>query len=72
MKWDYPWYKRRLFDKVWWKDMPGIDGDFIFSFDKKKEYNLFRDYPDALSERELAIFNKENRFWVDFFTPEEN
>ena len=63
-------------DLVWWT-MSGeiIDGEFyqdlgvhLFSFDKKKVYNLFSDYPHALSKEELEIFNKENPFWVEFFS----
>ena len=42
-------------------------GDHVFSFDKKKGYWLFRDYPWALSQREKEIFDKENPYWKDFF-----
>ena len=42
-------------------------GDYVFSFDKKKVYWLFQDYPWALSHREKEIFDKENTYWKEFF-----
>lgn len=42
-------------------------GDQIFSFDKKKVFWLFKDYPKALTRSEKAIFDKENPFWANFF-----
>lgn len=39
----------------------------FFSFDKKKTYNMFEDYPWKLTEEEKAIFDKENPHWVVFF-----
>lgn len=60
------WQKRHASDYIWWKVNTPI-GEFVFSFDKQKEYNLFRDYPKALSKKELALFNKENPKWAEFF-----
>lgn len=42
-------------------------GDYVFSFDKKKVYWFFQDYPWALSHREKEIFDKENTYWKEFF-----
>lgn len=42
-------------------------GDMEFSFDRKKVYNLFQDYPQALSPEEKRVFDQENEYWVDFF-----
>jgi putative uncharacterized protein FNV0537 len=42
-------------------------GDHVFSFDKKKVYWLFRDYPWALNQHEKEIFDKENPYWKEFF-----
>ena len=53
------WYKRKKTDKVWWKHTTQI-GVWIFSFDKKKEYYFYREYPHALTDEELEIFNKDN------------
>ena len=63
----YYFYKNEKDDKVWWLDVYDTVGQFIFSFDKKKKYNLFSDYPEKLSVREWLIFNKENEFWKKFF-----
>lgn len=60
------WYKYNPKDKVWWKESDHI-GEWIFSFDKVKEYNLFADYPWKLSAKEKEIFDKEYPNWRDFF-----
>ena len=62
------WYKENENDEILWLDN-GTEriGEFVFSFDGQKEYNLFRDYPHELSEEERKIFDKENPFWADFF-----
>lgn len=60
-------YKENNTDKVWWVDNSDKDGVFEFSFDKKKIYNLFRDYPHELTPEEKAIFDKENPYWKKFF-----
>lgn len=39
------------------------DGLMLFSFDKQKIYNFFKDYPDKLSFEEKEIFDKENPYW---------
>ena len=41
-------YKEHPDDIIWWKDTSDKDGEFVFSFDKKKEFNMFRDYPHEL------------------------
>lgn len=55
-------------NKIWWKVQPGVIGEHIFSFDKKIEYNLFRDYPWELTEEQQRIFDEEYPFWADFFS----
>lgn len=64
-------YKKNPEDKVWWYDNTDRVGAMEFSFDKKKVYNLFRDYPHELSAEEKEIFDKENQYWVDFFGTKE-
>ena len=60
-------------DKIWWLDNARAKtGEYLFSFDKKKIYNLFEDYPHNLTVEEVEIFNKENPFWVDFFMDRKN
>lgn len=34
-------------------------GDFRFSFDRKKVFNFWQDYPDKLTPEQTAIFKKE-------------
>lgn len=58
------WYKRNKDDQVWWKETPGEVGEFIFSFDKKEEFNFFADYPQKLTPEQKAIFDKENPVFI--------
>lgn len=61
------WYKNEATDQIWWKDTPGQIGLWLFSFDKKKVFNMFKDYPHNLTSEKKAIFDKENPEWKDFF-----
>lgn len=62
------WYKDNSDDKIWWLDNSDeIIGEWIFSFDKKKRFNMFADYPNKLSKEEKEIFDKENPYWAEFF-----
>lgn len=63
----YNFYKEKPTDKVWWAETPDTVGENLFSFDRKKVFNLFADYPDKLTNEEKAIFDKENPYWVEFF-----
>lgn len=40
------WRKRHPEDIIWWLDN-GADtkGEWVFSFDKKRRFNMFADYP---------------------------
>jgi len=60
-------YKENETDTIWWVDTPGRIGEFLFSFDKKTVFNLFRDYPEKLTPEQKRIFDKENPYWADFF-----
>ena len=60
-------YKNEPTDRIWWVDNIEETGVFEFSFDKKRIFNLFQDYPWKLTKAEKAIFDKENPFWADFF-----
>ena len=64
---NYVFYKNKPTDKIYWIDNIGVIGEFLFTFDKKKIYNLFRDYPQRLTPKEKIIFDKENPYWADFF-----
>lgn len=62
------WFKNEETDTIWWLDNGDEKkGIFIFSFDQKKKYNLFEDYPHNMTPEEVVIFNNENPFWQDFF-----
>ena len=60
-------YKKSKNDEIWWADDLESVGEFLFSFDKKKIYNMFADYPHNLSKEEKEIFDKENPYWKNFF-----
>ena len=60
-------YKNDPDDKIWWIDDFEQTGVWLFSFDKKKIYNMFQDYPYKLTKKERAIFDRENTYWADFF-----
>lgn len=64
-------YKNRRGDKIWWVDTSDREGEFVFTFDKVTYFNLFRDYPHALTPEQKAIFDKENPFWQTFFSGRE-
>lgn len=60
-------YKEHESDKIWWLQTSEI-GVWLFSFDKKKVYNMFKDYPHNMTPEEVAIFDKENPRWADYFS----
>ena len=42
-------------------------GERLFTFDGKHIFNLFRDYPHALTPEQKRVFDEANQFWADFF-----
>lgn len=61
-------FKNNPSDRIWWVDnADDVKGEWIFTFDKKKFFNMFQDYPWNLSPAQKAIFDKENPYWADFF-----
>lgn len=58
------WFKNEEADAVWWKSDTEAVGEIIFSFDKKKEFNFWQDYPNKLTKEQKAIFDKENEVLV--------
>ena len=52
---------------IWEVDDVDTIGKLLFSFDKKKIYNLWEDYPPNFTPEEKAIFDKEYPYWADFF-----
>lgn len=68
LKSDYlEFYKKNDNDTIWWVNNRDTVGEHLFSFDKQKVFNLFRDYPHELTPEEKEIFDKENQFWANFF-----
>ena len=61
------WYKNNPTDVIWWKDTPDGVGEWLFSIDKKTVFNMFAEYPKALTPEQKQIFDKENPEWADFF-----
>lgn len=59
------WYKNEDSDTIWWKDTPEQIGVWLFSFDQKKVFNLFADYPHNLTPEQKAIFDRENPEWAE-------
>lgn len=65
MKYDF--YKENDNDRVWWVNTVDRVGRYLFTFDMKKIYNLFSDYPHNLSPEEKKIFDEENPYWKKIF-----
>lgn len=61
------YYKNNPDDVIWWKETPYTKGDWIFSFDRERDFNLFADYPNELTPEQKAIFDRENPHWKEFF-----
>lgn len=60
-------YKENENDRIWWVDDTDTTGEWLFSFDKKKVYNMFADFPQKLTKEEVQIFIEEQPYWADFF-----
>jgi hypothetical protein len=65
-------YKNNDTNQIWWVDNPEKIGEYLFTFDKKKIYNLFEDYPYNLTKEQKEIFDKENPYWKEFFKDRNN
>ena len=63
----YDFYKENDTHRIWWVNTVDHIGLYLFSFDRKKIYNLFSDYPHKLSPEEKRIFDEENPYWKAFF-----
>lgn len=58
-------YKRDKHDKVWWYRDTEHVGKHLISFDKRKIYNLYADYPHNLTKEQKELFDKENPYWAE-------
>lgn len=59
--------KKKNMMKFEWIENNDQIGDMNFTFDRKKIFNLFRDYPHKLTKEQKQIFDKENPYWAEFF-----
>lgn len=64
---NYEFHKNNEKDTIHWVNKTDSIGKHLFTFDKKKIYNLFKDYPQSLTKEEKEIFDKENPYWKAFF-----
>lgn len=64
---NYVFSKNNDNDVIYWVDLPIMLGEWLFSFDKKKIFNLFSDYPWKLTKEQKEIFDRENPYWANFF-----
>lgn len=55
----YKFTKDNPDDKIKWVDNPETKGEFLFTFDEKKIYNLFRDYPQNLTKKKRKYSTKK-------------
>lgn len=72
MKTEREFYKDDENSKMWHVDEYEVDeenhlifpendmGKYLFSFDKKRIFNFWTDYPDKLTPEQVEIFKKEN------------
>ncbi len=65
------WQKKRSASRIWWKIIPDTYGEFVFSFDLKTEFNLFAEYPWALTPEQKKIFDEDEPYWAKFFSDRE-
>ena len=56
---EYHFYKHKDTDKIWWANT-FKKGLIVFSFDKKKLFNIYKDYPHKLTKEQIKIFREEN------------
>ena len=55
-------------NKIWWTSKIDTLGELNISFNRKKIYNLFEDYPYNMTKEEVEIFKEEEPYWAKFFS----
>lgn len=55
-----------------WIENPDRIGERLFTFDGEKIFNLFKDYPHALTKEQKQIFDEKNPYWAEFFKDRNN
>lgn len=64
---EYEFYKDNPDDRIWKVSHIGYAGELLFSFNRKKIYYLWTDYPWKFTQEEKRIFYEEKPFWAEFF-----
>ena len=65
-------YKNSPADRIWWVNNGSeTKGEWLFSFDKKRIFNMFADYPNNLTTEQRRIFDEENPYWKEYFRERE-
>lgn len=54
--------------EVYFVPNPDRIGEMLFTFDGQKLFNLFQDYPKALTAEQKRIFDYNFPFWASFFS----
>lgn len=67
---EYSFYRRNPDDRVWWVRLKGQKDPLLFSFDRKKIFDFWTDYPDRLTKEQKTLFDRENPFWAKFYEGE--
>ena len=60
--------KNKKNNKIWWTSKIDTFGELNISFNRKKIYNLFEDYPYNMTKEEVEIFKEEEPYWEKFFS----
>lgn len=74
----YVFEKRSKKDKIYWVDHflsykskfdfeDRMMGELLVSFDRRRIFNLWCDYPWKFTPEQKALFDKENPYWANFF-----
>ena len=58
--------KKKEGDKIWWVKFLDEVGTVACSFDMKKIYYLYQDYPSKFTAEQKELFDKEFPFWAGF------
>ena len=64
----FEFYKEEENNKMWSVHEKNCIGPVLVSFDKKKIYNLWTDYPKDFTKEEIKISKKEMPFWYNSLT----
>lgn len=59
--------KENLSSGFKWIENPDRVGEMLFTFDGKRVFNLFRDYPHELTDEQKQLFDTKNPYWAEFF-----